>query len=40
MNDAGVVGGAGFIECRFIEVHVVFIGEGMYSESGFIVKAF
>ena len=40
MNDAGVVGGTGFIDFGFVNVHVVFIGEGVHGESGFFVKAF
>lgn len=36
MDDAGVVGGAGFVECGFVMVDMFFIGQGMYSESSFL----
>ena len=40
MNDTRVVDRAGFVECGFVEVHVFFVGEGVYSETGFFVEAF
>jgi len=40
VNDARVEGGAGFDEGRFVLVNVFFVGQGVYGESSFFVKAF
>lgn len=37
VDDAGVVAGAGFVECGFVMVDMFFIGQGVYSESSFLV---
>lgn len=40
MDDLGVEGGAGLIECSSVQKGVLFVGLGVYSESSFIAKAF
>lgn len=37
VNDAGVELGADLVECRFLQVGVVFEGMGMYSGSVFFL---
>lgn len=36
VKNAGVVGGAGFGECCLVQVNVLFVGWGVYSESSFL----
>ena len=39
MNDARVVDRMGFVKCCFVEVHVLFVGEGVYCETRILVQS-